>query len=107
MVSGEDTRSAARGMLDHPAWTRWGAHVGFWLIYFAVRTAAAAADPPAQVSDFPFLLNRALVVATYFVLTGVLLALVAGPRAQNSTWARNVALVLGALAHAPQTQLGE
>ena len=111
MVSGDDdahrARGAARGLLDHPAWTRWGAHVAFWLVYFAVRTAAAAADPPSEVSDFPYLLNRALVVATYFALTGVLLALVAGPRAQNSTWARNLALVLGALALAPLTQIGE
>jgi len=37
---------APRGLLDHPAWTRWGAHVAFWLMYFVIRTAAAAADPP-------------------------------------------------------------
>lgn len=107
MVSGDEARNAARGLLDHPAWTRWGAHVAFWLIYFAVRTAAAAADPPQEVSEFPYLLNRILVVATYFGLTGLLLAIVAGVRAQHSTWARNVALVLGALALAPLTQLGE
>jgi signal transduction histidine kinase len=98
---------AARGLLDHPAWTRWGAHVAFWLIYFAVRTAAAAADPPQDVNDFPYLANRMLVVASYFVLTGALLALIAGPRANRSNWARNLALVLGALALAPITQWSE
>jgi hypothetical protein len=34
-------------------------------------------------------------------LTGILLAVVAGPRASQSNWARNVALVLGAVALAP------
>lgn len=99
--------NAARDILDHPAWTRWGAHVAFWLIYFAVRTAAAAADPPDDVTDFPYLANRVLVVVSYFVLTGVLLALIAGPRANRSNWARNLALVLGALALAPVTQWSE
>jgi len=110
MVSGEygaQHQGGARALLDHPAWTRWGAHIAFWLIYFFVRTAAAAADPPADVSDFPYFMNRVVVVATYFVLTGLLLAAVAGPRAQRSTWVRNLALVLGALALAPLTQLGE
>jgi two-component system, LytTR family, sensor kinase len=110
-MSGEDEGQrvvgAARELLDHPAWTRWGAHVAFWLIYFVVRTAAAAADPPEDVNDFPYLANRVLVVASYFVLTGVLLALIAGPRASRSNWARNLALVLGALALAPITQWSE
>jgi hypothetical protein len=95
---------AVSGLLGHPAWTRWGAHAAFWLAYFAVRTAAAAADPPEDMSDFPYLLNRVLVVATYAGLTGVLLAAVAGLRAERSDWARNLALVLGALALAPLTQ---
>jgi two-component system, LytTR family, sensor kinase len=111
MTGGEDEGqravSTARGLLDHPAWTRWGAHVAFWLSYFVVRTAAAAADPPEDVNDFPYLANRVLVVASYFVLTGVLLALIAGPRASRSNWARNLALVLGALAVAPITQWSE
>lgn len=98
---------APRGLLDHPAWTRWGAHVAFWLMYFVIRTAAAAADPPEDASDFPYLLNRVLVVASYFVLTGILLAAIAGPRASRSNWARNLALVLGALAIAPLTQYSE
>lgn len=110
-MSGEDEGqravSTARGLLDHPAWTRWGAHFAFWLIYFVVRTAAAAADPPEDVNDFPYLANRMLVVASYFVLTGILLALIAGPRASRSNWARNLALVLGALALAPITQWSE
>lgn len=96
-----------QSLLDHPAWTRWGAHVGFWIIYLGVRTAAAAADPPDDATDFPYLLNRALVVATYFALTGILLALVAGARASRSNWARNLTLVLGALALAPVTQYSE
>ena len=111
MVEQEDRShaapSAAASLLDHPAWTRWGAHVAFWLVYLVVRTAAAAADPPEDAGDFPYLANRLLVVATYFVLTGVLLAIVAGPRATRSNWARNLTLVFGALALAPLTQYGE
>jgi two-component system, LytTR family, sensor kinase len=95
------------GLLDHPGWTRWGAHVGFWFAYFGVRTAAAAADAPQEPADFPFLVNRLLVVASYFALTGFLLAAVAGVRADRSGWTRNVALVLGAVALAPLTQWGE
>jgi two-component system, LytTR family, sensor kinase len=106
-VQGESVPGAPEGLLDHPAWTRWGAHIGFWLMYLAVRTAAAAADPPEDASDFPYLANRVLVVATYCLLTGVLLAVVAGPRARRSNWARNLALVLGAVALAPATQYSE
>jgi signal transduction histidine kinase len=106
-ADGEIATSAPKGLLDHPAWTRWGAHLGFWLMYLAVRTAAAAADPPEDMGDFPYFANRVLVVATYFVLTGALLAVVAGPRANRSNWARNLILVLGAIALAPLTQYGE
>ncbi len=95
---------AAMRMFDHPAMTRWGAHVAFWLIYFAIRTGAATAEPPPAMSDFPFLANRVAVVASYAVLTGALLALVAGLAAARSTWPRNVALVAGAIALAPLTQ---
>lgn len=94
-------------LLEHPAWVRWGAHAAFWLMYFVVRTAAAAADPPHDPSDFPYFLNRVLVVASYFALTGILLALIAGLRANRSNWARNLLLVLGALALAPLTQWSE
>lgn len=106
---GQDARAvgSVSSLLEHPAWVRWGAHLAFWLVYLAVRTAAAGAEPPEDMSDFPYLLNRLLVVATYFVLTGVLLALIAGPRANRSNWTRNVLLVLGALALAPLTQWGE
>lgn len=104
---GQDAASHPRGLLDHPAWTRWGAHIAFWLMYLAVRTAAAAADPPEDMNEFPYFLNRALVVASYCVLTGLLLAVIAGPRATRSNWARNLALVLGALALAPLTQYSE
>lgn len=111
MTGREDSSSAApsapQSLLDHPAWTRWGAHIAFWLMYLAVRTAAAAADPPEDASDFPYFLNRLLVVASYFALTGILLAAIAGVRANRSNWARNLALVLGALAIAPITQYGE
>lgn len=90
--------------LDHPGLTRWGAHIAFWLIYFATRTAAATADPPPAMSEFPFLVNRIAVVASYAALTAVLLALVAGLGAARSSWPRNVALVAGAIALAPLTQ---
>jgi len=105
----QETRasSGSTGLLDHPGVTRWGAHIAFWLIYFIVRTAAAAADPPEDVHDFPYLANRALVVASYAVLTGVLLAIIAGPRATRSSGVRNLTLVVGALALAPLTQWGE
>lgn len=96
-----------RGLLAHPAFTRWSAHVAFWLLYLGIRTAAAGADPPDDMTDFPYFINRALVVATYAGFTGVLLAVVAGVRANRSNWARNVALVLGALALAPLTQYSE
>ena len=99
--------SGRQSLLEHPAWTRWGAHAAFWLMYLAIRTAAAGADPPEDVNDFPYLVNRGLVVFTYFMLTGILLAVVAGPRAARSNWARNLALVLGALALAPLTQYSE
>lgn len=99
--------SGSLNPLEHPGWVRWGAHVAFWLVYLAVRTAAAGADPPEDMSDFPYLFNRLLVVATYFVLTGALLALIAGPRADRSNWGRNLSLVFGALALAPATQWGE
>jgi two-component system LytT family sensor kinase len=101
------TPSMMRGLFDHPALVRWGAHVAFWLIYLVVRTSAAAADPPDDMSDFPYMINRVLVVASYFVLTGILLALIAGPSASRSNWTRNLLLVLGALALAPVTQWGE
>lgn len=96
-----------RGLLAHPGWTRWGAHLAFWLMYLGFRTAAAGADPPDDLHDFPYFANRALVVTSYFALTGILLAVVAGPRANQSNWVRNVALVLGALALAPIAQYGE
>jgi signal transduction histidine kinase len=111
MIAREDSDrrdpAGQTSLLEHPAWVRWGAHVAFWLIYLVVRTAAAAADPPEDMSDFPYFYNRLLVVATYFALTAVLLALIAGPRANRSTWTRNLLLVLGALALAPATQWGE
>lgn len=99
--------NAHNDLLAHPAWTRWGAHVAFWIIYFAVRSWAAGADPPEDVKDFPYLLNRMLAVATYAALTAGLLAAIAGPRATRSDGARNLALVLGALALAPLTQFAE
>lgn len=100
-------RSGLSDLLSHPGFTRWAAHLAFWIMYFAVRTAAAGADPPEDVRDFPYLANRILAVATYFVLTGILLAAIAGPRADRSSGARNIALVLGALALMPLTQLSE
>jgi signal transduction histidine kinase len=72
-----------------------------------VRPAAAAADPPEDATDFPYFANRLLVVASYLVLTGILLAVIAGVRANRSNRVRNLALVLGALAVAPITQYSE
>jgi two-component system, LytTR family, sensor kinase len=89
-----------------PGWVRWGAHVGFWLGYFAFRSSAAAAVPPMD-AEFPFLANRTLVVLSYALLTGALLALVAGLGASRSGLPRNLALVLGALALTPLTQWSE
>jgi two-component system LytT family sensor kinase len=102
-----DAPREPKGLLDRPGWTRWGAHVAFWVAYLGVRTAAAAADPPQDATVFPYFSNRLMVVATYAVLTGILLAIVAGPRARRSDWGRNLTLVLGALALAPLTQYGE
>jgi len=102
-----DATREPKGLLDRPGWTRWGAHIAFWVAYLGVRTAAAAADPPQDATDFPYFSNRVKVVATYAVLTGILLAVVAGPRARRSDWGRNLTLVLGALALAPLTQYGE
>ncbi len=96
-----------RILSGHPGWTRWGAHFAFWLVYFVLRTAAAGGDPPPDWGAFPFLMNRALSVATYFALTGILLAAIAGPRATRSNSTRNWSLVLGALALAPLTQFAE
>lgn len=103
----EDGRSGPSDLLSHPGWVRWGAHVAFWIMYFAFRSAAAGADPPEDVRDFPYLANRILAVASYFVFTGILLAAIAGPAANRSSGARNLALVLGALALAPLTQYSE
>jgi two-component system LytT family sensor kinase len=93
--------------IRHPGVVRWGAHILFWLFYLIVRSAAAAAEPPDEYSTFPFMLNRILVVATYCVGTGVLLALIAGPMAQRSDRLRNILLIVGAMAIAPLTQYGE
>jgi signal transduction histidine kinase len=76
-------------------------------MYFVVRTAAASAMPPTDPEDFPYLTNRILVVASYSVMTGALLVVLVGPMARGSGWARNLGLVLGAVALAPLTQWSE
>jgi two-component system LytT family sensor kinase len=103
-ISGASSERMAGG---RPGLVRWGAHLGFWTAYFALRSAAAGSAPPADWGDFPFILNRVLSVASYCVLTGVLLAVVAGPRATRSGRARNLILVFGALALTPLTQFAE
>jgi hypothetical protein len=100
---GESRSPFPRGVLNHPSWVRWGVHIGFWLFYLAFRTAAASAEPPDDAGEFPYLANRVLVVACYFLLTGALLATLAGLRAGRATWVRNVGLVLGAIALSPLT----
>jgi signal transduction histidine kinase len=95
-------------VLSQPSVVRWGAHVGFWLLYLAFRSAAAGAEPPPEdMREFPYLANRLLVVASYLVLTGALLALFAGPGASRSNWPRNLGLILAALLLAPLTQWAE
>lgn len=106
-AQGGQGASGGGSVFAHPVWTRWGAHLAFWLMYLFIRSAAAGADPPDDMHDFPYLANRVLVVATYFVLTGILLALIAGIRADKSNWVRNLGLVLGALALGPVTQYAE
>ncbi|HVY85032.1 MAG TPA: histidine kinase [Caulobacterales bacterium] len=87
---------------------RWGAHVLFWAAYFLFRTAAAHADPPStKLPDFPYDLNRALAVGSYMAMTGILLALIAGPRTDKSGPWRNLGLIVGALALAPLTEWAE
>ncbi|MES1201498.1 MAG: histidine kinase [Pseudomonadota bacterium] len=94
--------------LQNPAVVRWGAHVLFWLAYFLFRTAAAHADPPStKLPDFPYDLNRALAVLSYLALTGVLLGLIAGLKANKSGPWRNLGLIFGALALAPLAQWAE
>jgi signal transduction histidine kinase len=95
--------SLSRGILNDPLWVRWGAHIGFWLFYFAFRSAAAAAEPPDDMREFPYFANRLLVVAGYFVTTGALLAVLAGFAGVRAGRVRNLGLVLGALALAPVT----
>jgi two-component system, LytTR family, sensor kinase len=91
-----------------PGWVRWGAHGLFWIGYFLVRTAAAQAEPPpAEFADFPYLANRALAVVSYFLVTGILLAVVAGPSANKAGPLRNLALIFGAVALGPITQYAE
>jgi signal transduction histidine kinase len=89
---------------ERTVWIRWCVHLGFWLVYLAVRSAAAAGQPPAEMSDFPYLLNRALVVASYFALTAVLLIAATYRAHRWSGWAANLWLIGGALAVSPLTQ---
>jgi two-component system, LytTR family, sensor kinase len=89
---------------DRTVWIRWSVHLGFWLVYLAVRSAAAAGQPPAEMSDFPYLLNRALVVGSYFALTAVLLIAATYRARRWRGWAANLWLIGGALAVSPLTQ---
>lgn len=94
--------------LSQPSVVRWGAHLAFWAAYFAFRSAAAGAEPPPEeMREFPYALNRVLVVASYLVTTAVLLAALAGPAASRSSWPRNLGLIVAALLLAPVTQWAE
>src|SRR5262245_5558322 len=97
----------SREAIGRPMLTRWGAHVAFWVVYFVVRSAAATSHPPAELAQFPFLINRIFVVLTYGVLTCAPLALVLGPLARSSALTRNLVLVCGVLALTPLTLWGE
>jgi signal transduction histidine kinase len=84
-------------------------HVAFWVVYFAFRTAAAhsaSTPPPAELADFPFTLNRALVVASYAAGTGVVLALFLWSRSALDG-SRYAILFLGALVIMPIMQVAE
>ncbi len=112
MDDGEPAVSMTRGLLAHPVWTRWGAHILFWCAYFVVRSAAAASRMPEPAdADFPFLINRALVTGTYFALTSLLLLGAclwrAGPAASPAAGPRQALFILGALGLSPIVQYCE
>ncbi|NWG54468.1 MAG: histidine kinase [Hydrogenophilaceae bacterium] len=82
----------------------WLTHAGFWIIYLGFRHAAAtfgAAPPPAELADFPFFANRALVAACYAAATGALLALFLWRRSARLGMWRYAILFGGAIALVP------
>lgn len=83
------------------------AHALFWLFYFAFRSAAATSPPPEELSEFPFLLNRILVVACYAAASGVLLAFFLQPQITRFGPWRYVILAAGAVALMPLMQAAE
>lgn len=98
-------RFAARGAALH-----WGVHAVFWLFYFGFRTAAANAErlpTPPSLQEFPFLLNRALVVGAYAALSGLVLAACLSPLTRPWARLRPLILVAGAAALMPLTQMAE
>src|SRR5262245_43986505 len=96
-------------LTGRPELTRWVAHVIFWVAYFVLRTSAAASDRPPDPSyaDFPFMLNRGLVVGTYFALTACLLVIAGVFGAKRSGARRRLFLLFGAIALSPLAQMGE
>jgi hypothetical protein len=69
------------GVMRQPGWIRWGVHIAFWLLYFFVRSAAAAAGPPGSMIELPLTTKRARLVATDAHDTGLLGMAAAGPGA--------------------------
>lgn len=90
----------------------WGAHVLFWAGYFAFRTAAANAaasemPAPAEYQDFPFLLNRAVVVLVHAAASGALLAAALGMDAPRWAKLRPMILLVGCVVLLPVMEVVE
>ncbi|MBL8549507.1 MAG: histidine kinase [Hyphomonadaceae bacterium] len=98
---------AAPGMLSL---THWGAHLAFWAFYMAFRTAAAQAmnmAPSEEWANFPFLANRSVVVAGYFVTTALLLGVFLQRRFTIPVNLRYGILFAGAIGLMPVMQVVE
>ncbi len=103
--------SQDQAIAQRPALVRWGAHAAFWGVYLLARTAAAEANDMMPSSpewaSFPFFLNRALVVASYAVVTGALLVGVQFLRKPEHKRYANLAIVFGAFLVMPVGQFVE
>ncbi len=94
-----------------PIVVRWSAHALFWGVYLIARTAAANAEGVKPMdhawAEFPFLLNRTLVVLSYAAITGAILFGVSFLKGERSKLLANVAIVFGAFAVTPLGQYFE
>lgn len=108
--AGAAARNEISAVTQNPALVRWGAHAVFWGGYLLARTAAAQADDGVlkpELAGFPFLLNRSLVIATYAVLTGAVLAAVFLLRRPEQKRYANLAIVAGSVLAIPFGQHAE